>query len=76
MIGLKFWRVCIDEAQMVECKGTKLVEMSLRISALHRWCVTGTPVQKRIEGTNQLFKVSENILLKVDFYIHLLHVIS
>ncbi|XP_065683875.1 E3 ubiquitin-protein ligase SHPRH isoform X2 [Hydra vulgaris] len=49
LIALKFWRMCIDEAQMVECRSTKLVEMCLRINACHRWCVTGTPLQKKID---------------------------
>ncbi|KAL3897739.1 MAG: hypothetical protein SGPRY_012988, partial [Prymnesium sp.] len=46
-----FWRVAIDEAQMVQTKrllsgGTPsmLAAMTGRVAALHRWCVTGTPL--------------------------------
>eukprot|EP00795_Rhopilema_esculentum_P014371 gene14371-5419_t len=46
---LEFWRVCMDEAQMIQCTTTRLAEMVLRISAVHRWCVTGTPVQRGLE---------------------------
>ena len=51
LLALKFWRVCIDEAQMVEGDGTtKLMQMALKIDAVHRWCVSGTPVQRSVEG--------------------------
>lgn len=49
LLALRFWRMCIDEAQMVESDSTKVAEMALRITAVHRWCVTGTPVQKTVE---------------------------
>ena len=54
LLALKFWRVCIDEAQTVESSTTKLAEMTLRMKAIHRWCVTGTPLQKGMEGNVSL----------------------
>lgn len=44
---LRFWRVAIDEAQMVENSTAKAAEMALKLETEHRWCVTGTPVSSR-----------------------------
>lgn len=44
---LRFWRVAIDEAQMVENSTAKAAEMALKLETAHRWCVTGTPVSSR-----------------------------
>ncbi|XP_043924742.1 E3 ubiquitin-protein ligase SHPRH [Protopterus annectens] len=49
LVAVEWWRVCLDEAQMVECTTAKAAEMALRLSAVNRWCVTGTPVQRGLE---------------------------
>ncbi|EDO45527.1 predicted protein [Nematostella vectensis] len=46
---VKFWRVCLDEAQMVETTTARAAEMALNLQCVHRWCVTGTPIQKELE---------------------------
>ena len=43
-------QMCLDEAQMVESAATKPAEMCQRLQATHRWCVTGTPVQRDLNG--------------------------
>ena len=47
---LSLLQVCLDEAQMVESAVTKPAEMCLRLHTHHRWCVTGTPVQRDLNG--------------------------
>ncbi|XP_032877734.1 E3 ubiquitin-protein ligase SHPRH isoform X2 [Amblyraja radiata] len=49
LVAVEWWRICLDEAQMVECATAKAAEMCLRLSAINRWCITGTPVQRGLE---------------------------
>jgi hypothetical protein len=35
---------------MVECTGSKTAEMARRLGAVHRWAITGTPIQKSMHG--------------------------
>nr|XP_032829241.1 E3 ubiquitin-protein ligase SHPRH-like [Petromyzon marinus]XP_032829242.1 E3 ubiquitin-protein ligase SHPRH-like [Petromyzon marinus]XP_032829243.1 E3 ubiquitin-protein ligase SHPRH-like [Petromyzon marinus] len=49
LVAVHWWRVCLDEAQMVERTTAKAAEMALRLSSVNRWCVTGTPVQRGLE---------------------------
>jgi len=35
---------------MVESSSTKMAMMALTLKAVHRWCVTGTPINKGLDG--------------------------
>ena len=49
MTRLKWWRVCLDEAQMVENVTARAAEMALTLRATHRWCISGTPIQRGLD---------------------------
>ncbi|KAL6060088.1 SNF2 histone linker PHD RING helicase [Balamuthia mandrillaris] len=53
LLGVRFWRICLDEAQMVETTTTKAAEMALKLSTIYRWGVSGTPIQRH--GLDDLY---------------------
>jgi E3 ubiquitin-protein ligase SHPRH len=42
-VCVEWWRICLDEAQMVHSTNAKCGEMANRLYAINRRCVTGTP---------------------------------
>ncbi|XP_055700948.1 E3 ubiquitin-protein ligase SHPRH [Phlebotomus papatasi] len=47
---IHWWRVCLDEAQMVESTTAQCARMVKTLPAVHRWAVTGTPIEKHISN--------------------------
>lgn len=48
LMMIDWWRVCLDEAQMVESANNNSARMVKLLPAQHRWAVTGTPLEKSI----------------------------
>ena len=46
LTSIQWWRVCMDEAQMVESSTAKAAEMALKLSTIHKWAISGTPFVK------------------------------
>lgn len=54
---IEWWRICLDEAQMVDCTTTRTAKMALRLNTIHRWCITGTPINHSLQGLFIMFLV-------------------
>jgi len=46
---VQWWRVCLDEAQMVEHSSSNYKKLINLVPTVHRWCLTGTPIQKGLD---------------------------
>ncbi|EAQ85957.1 hypothetical protein CHGG_07210 [Chaetomium globosum CBS 148.51] len=49
LVQLSWWRVCIDEAQMVENWANNAAKLARKIPRINAWGVTGTPVKDDIQ---------------------------
>ena len=61
LVYVDWWRICLDEAQMVHSTNSKCAEMANRLSAVNRWCITGTPIGRSLADLHGLFSfIREN----------------
>lgn len=47
---LRWWRVCMDEAQMIESGVSRSATLARLLPRVNAWGVTGTPVKDSVEG--------------------------
>ena len=49
LIRISWWRVCLDEAQMIESGVSNAAQVARLIPRVNAWAVTGTPLRRDIE---------------------------
>ncbi len=52
LTGVRWWRICLDEAQMMGEGTARCAEMALKLQTVNRWNISGTPIPK---GLDDLF---------------------
>ncbi|PGH14860.1 hypothetical protein AJ80_05786 [Polytolypa hystricis UAMH7299] len=55
LVQMSWWRVCIDEAQMIESGVSNAARVALLIPRVNAWAVTGTPLRKDMKDLFGLF---------------------
>lgn len=54
LVSLSWWRVCLDEAQMIESGVSNAATVACLIPRVNAWCVSGTPVRKDVKDLHGL----------------------
>ena len=74
LIAVNWWRICLDEAQMVESAATRNAQMAHKLFGTHRWCITGTPIQKSINDIyGLLYFIGEEPFHEKDYWQSMLY---
>lgn len=51
---INFWRIGVDEAQMIESGVSKFAKLIENLTSVHRWAITGTPIEKNLNDLRGL----------------------
>lgn len=54
LVQIHWWRICLDEAQLVESGVTAAARVACRLPRANSWAVSGTPLKKNIEDLHGL----------------------
>ena len=49
LVQIQWWRICLDEAQMVESGVTAAARVACRLPRVNSWAVSGTPLRKDVQ---------------------------
>jgi SNF2 family DNA or RNA helicase len=52
--GVSWWRVVLDEAHSIKNKSAKATKACCALNSIFRWCLTGTPMQNKLEELQSL----------------------
>ncbi|CAH7671945.1 SNF2 family N-terminal domain-domain-containing protein [Phakopsora pachyrhizi] len=52
----KFWRIILDEAHTIKNRTSNKAKSCFDLSAVYKWCLTGTPIQNGIEDLYPLLR--------------------
>ncbi|XP_008183763.1 E3 ubiquitin-protein ligase SHPRH isoform X2 [Acyrthosiphon pisum] len=56
---IKWWRICLDEGQAIESASSKVCDMTFNLRSVHKWAMTGTPIQKSLNDLYGILKFLE-----------------
>jgi SNF2 family DNA or RNA helicase len=54
--GMQWWRIVLDEAHLIRSRMTLKAKSIFDLRAVQRWCLTGTPIQNKIEDVYALLR--------------------
>ncbi|CBX98502.1 similar to SNF2 family helicase/ATPase [Plenodomus lingam JN3] len=63
LVGISWWRVCLDEAQMVESGVSQAARVARLIPRCNAWAVSGTPLRKDVQDLFGLL-----LFLRCDYF--------
>jgi DNA repair protein RAD16 len=46
--SLCWWRIVLDEAHYIKSRSSQTAAAAFALSGIHRWCLSGTPLQNRV----------------------------
>ncbi|KAG0052998.1 hypothetical protein BGZ83_001816 [Gryganskiella cystojenkinii] len=55
-VQIDWWRVCLDEAQLIEGSVSRAATMACMIPRVMSWAVSGTPVKRHLEDLHSLLQ--------------------
>ena len=46
--SFSWWRIVLDEAHFIKSRSSQTAASAFALSGIHRWCLSGTPLQNRV----------------------------